>query len=699
MAARARLACLALAVAALSPPGLQAQPTGRVPVSHEALWTMKRVSGPSVSPDGKWVVFSLTEPSYDEKEQVSDLWLVPSDGATAPRRLTATRGGESGAAWSPDSTRLAFAARREGDEASQIYVIDLAGGEAQRVTTLSTGARNPQWRPDGQALLFESTVYPGAVDDEANKKIAAERKARKWKARVYEGFPIRQWDRWRDDMEPHMIVQELRKGAAPRDLLAGTKLVTEKGFRGTPGNSGDGLSAAWTPDGTGVVFVATTESDRSAYANVSYHLWLVPALGGEPTRLTSPPGSYASPAFSQDGKSLFARYEADSGKTYDLTRLVRLAWPGPGAPTVLTAGSDRSVGDFAAAPDGSVYFTAEDAGLVKLYQVPAAGGAVSEPIEVTEGVVGALSVPDAGGALYATWESAVRPAEVVRLDLATRARRPLTDLNGEAVAKIDWQPLRHFWFTSKGGRRIHNMIALPPGFDETKKYPLFVLIHGGAHNMWRDQISLRWNYHLLAQPGYVVLATNYTGSTGFGEKFAQDIIGDPFRTPGNEINEAADEAIKRFAFVDGTRQAAGGASYGGHLANWLQATTTRYKCLVSHAGLINSEVQWGTSDVIWSREVMNLGPPWEQGKVWREQNPIRYAKNFKTPVLVSVGENDFRVPLNNTLEYWSALKRMQVPSRLLVFPDANHWILKPEDSRFFYGEVHAWLKKYLLDGR
>jgi dipeptidyl aminopeptidase/acylaminoacyl peptidase len=239
------------------------------------------------------------------------------------------------------------------------------------------------------------------------------------------------------------------------------------------------------------------------------------------------------------------------------------------------------------------------------------------------------------------------------------------------------------------------MIVLPPAFDETKKYPLFVVIHGGAASMWRDEISLRWNYHLLAKPGYVVLLTNYTGSTGFGEKFAQDIQGDPLKGPGQELNEAADEAVKRFPFIDGTRMAAGGASYGGHLANWLEATTTRYKCLVSHAGEINLESQWGTSDGIYHREIANLGPVWEQGPVWREQNPIRYAAKFQTPMLLSVGEHDFRVPMNETLENWSVLQRRQIPSKLLVWPDANHWILSPEDSRHWYAELWDWLAKWM----
>jgi dipeptidyl aminopeptidase/acylaminoacyl peptidase len=213
--------------------------------------------------------------------------------------------------------------------------------------------------------------------------------------------------------------------------------------------------------------------------------------------------------------------------------------------------------------------------------------------------------------------------------------------------------------------------------------------------MWRDQFFLRWNYHLLARPGYVVLLTDFTGSTGYGEKFAQDIQGDPFIGPANEINDSVDEALRQCKFIDATRLAAAGASYGGHLANWLQATTTRYRCLISHAGLINLESQWGTSDTIYHREAGSGGPHWEGGQVWKEQNPIKFAKNFRTPILLTIGENDFRVPLNQTIENWSVLQRLQIPSRLIVFPEENHWIQRAENSRFFFREVHDWLKKYL----
>jgi dipeptidyl aminopeptidase/acylaminoacyl peptidase len=696
LAAPSRTVLLALGAALLS--AVASAQAAKQPITHETLILMKRVGVPVPSPDGRWVVFSLTEPAYDEKDQVSDLWIVPSDGGAKPRRLTSTKGAESGAAFGPDSRRLAFSARREGDDAAQIYVLDLQGGEAQRVTSLSTGARLPRWRPDGSAILFTSTVYPGAADDEANKKIAAERKAQKFRVRAYDGFPIRYWDKWLDDLQPHVFVQALEPGAKAKDLLAGTKLVAQPGFAGRETDTGSDLDAVWAPDGSAVVFAATTERDRAAWAELSTALWSVPAAGGEPRQVTTARGSYTNPTFSPDGRALYAQFRPEAPKVYVLNRIARLPWPGGGPATIVTATTDRAPSGFELAPDGkTIYFTAEDAGLEKLYSVPAEGGEVTLALDPGEGVYGGLAIPEkaAPPLLFANWASSVRPAEVVRLDLAAKKHVTLTDLAGEKAAQIDWQPPRHFWFTGKAGKKIHNMLVVPAGFDETKKYPLLVLMHGGPASMWRDQITLRWNYHLLARPGYVVLLTDYTGSTGYGEAFAQAIQGDPFRTPGNEINEAADEAIHRFAFIDGSRQCAAGASYGGHLANWMQATTTRYKCLVSHAGLMNAEAQWGTSDTIYGRELMNGGPPWEPTKTWKEQNPIRYAKAFKTPILYSVGENDFRVPLNNTLEAWAVTQRLRIPSRLLVWPEENHWILKAENGKKFYEEVHAWLAKYL----
>jgi dipeptidyl aminopeptidase/acylaminoacyl peptidase len=670
------------------------------PITHEDVWLAKRLGAPAPSPDGNWVIVPVTEPAYDEKEQTADLWIVPADGSAPPRRLTANRAREGGVAWSRDSRRIAFSTKRDGDEVEQIYVLDLAGGgEAVRVTSLSSGASAPQFSPDGSRLLFVSNVYRSARSDEDHKRLAEEQKARKYSARVYEGFPIRHWDKWLEpERRAHLFVQVLDSGAPAKDLLAGTRLADSPGFSGRWSDTGEELDATWTPDGAAIVFSASTNWNTRAYAFSSTDLFRVEAAGSEPVQLTSGGHSWSEPRFSADGGTLYALFEEESRKIYSLTRLAALDWPGVATPRIITSGLDRSLSGFELSHDGRTAFAlAEDAGHEKLYSIPLNGAAARLAFEMTSGAYSNLRIPIAAPTtqLFANWESATSPSELVRIDPDAGRHQALTQFNSERAAGIDWQPVRHFWFTSRRGRRIHSMLVLPPAFDESKRYPLLVLIHGGPHSMWRDQFVVRWNYHLLAAPGYVVLLTNYTGSTGFGEQFARNIQGDPLKTPGEEINQAADEALKRFAFIDASRQCAGGASYGGHLSNWLQATTTRYRCLVSHAGLVNLESQWGTSDSVYQREVMNGGPPWEQGTVWRTQSPIRFAPRFRTPALVTVGESDFRVPLNNALEYWTVLQRQRIPSRLIVFPNENHWILKGEDSRYFYQEVHAWLARWL----
>ncbi|MBE0544206.1 MAG: S9 family peptidase [Verrucomicrobia bacterium] len=669
------------------------------PITHESLWLLKQVGAPAPSPDGRWVVVPVTESAYDEKDEVSDLWLVPGDGSAPPRRFTTAKSKESAPAWSPDSRQIAFTAKRDGDDAAQIYVIAVDGGEARRLTQLALGARAPQWSPDGKSLAFQAPMHRGATNDADNKRIAAERKQAKSKVRVYDSFPVRRWDKWFDDVQTRMFVIAADGSAPARDLLVGTHLLQLPGFRGGFGEgAGDNLQPAWTPDSQSLIFTATTNFDAAAYTEVIHHLYEVPLTGGEPRQLTSGDVSHQRAAFSPDGKRLACITSASKEHYYTLNRLGVAAWPWTGSVAAVAPAFDRSIADFAFSPDSqTVYIMAEEAGRIRVWSTPASGGETRIAVDAPQGVWLSMNVPERAPTpvLFANWEAAHSPAETYRVELSTGRQTRLTSFNVEAGAKIDWAPLREFWFTNKLGRPIHSYLALPPAFDESKKYPLLVLMHGGHASMWRDSITRRWNYHLLAQPGYVVLLTDYVGSTGYGEKFTRDILGDPLRGPADDINAAADEAIRRFTFIDGTRQAAAGASYGGHLANWLEATTTRYKCLISHAGLVSLYSQWATSDVIYHRERMMNGPFWEKPEAWLDQSPSTYAKNFQTPMLLTIGENDFRVPLNNVLEMWSLLQRQRVPSRLLVWPDENHWILKGENSRVFYQEVHQWLERWL----
>ncbi|HEY4302512.1 MAG TPA: S9 family peptidase [Candidatus Didemnitutus sp.] len=668
-------------------------------ITHEDVWLMKRVGSPVPSPDGKWVVFSVTEPAYEAREQWSDLWIKSLADDSAPRRITYSKSPESGVSWSPDSRRIAFSAKREGDEVAQIYVLPLDGGEAERWTNLTLGAHLAKWSPDGSHLLFLSDVFPGAADEAANKRIAKERKERKYNVHASDQFPPRFWNHWLDDKKPHLFVQDARAGAEARDILAGTKLAGEPGFGGALTDEDQVLDAEWTPDGLSVVFTAAVSRDEATHANVVSPIFLLAISGGEPQRLTPGGEAYRQLSFSPDGRALLAVVDAQTpGKIYDLEHLAVIAWPFAGAaPRILAADFDQSVSRYAM-PAGAdrVFFTSEHTGVETLYSVALSGGEVRPEQSPATGCLGNLRA--GGTALVGTWESAVNPPEVFALG---GSPRPLTAFSAERSAKIDWSPVDHFWFTSSRGKKIHNMLVKPAGFDPAKKYPLLLVIHGGAASMWKDAFVIRWNYHLLAAPGYVVLLTDYSGSTGYGEEFARSIQLDPLKGPGDELNEAVDYAIAHYSFVDSSRLAAAGASYGGHLANWLEATTTRFKCIVSHAGEADLVMQWGTSDSIYGREVNSGSPIWGDSKVWREQSPVMQAGNhdkgtgFVTPILITDGEMDFRVPMNNSLMFFTLQQRLGVPSRLLIFPEENHWILKGEDSRYWYGEVQAWLAKWM----
>jgi len=658
-------------------------------MTHEDVWLMKRTGEAIVSPDGKWIAFSVTEPDYDAAKQSTDLWLVPADGSAPSRRLTFSKAAESGAVWSPDGTRLAFSTKREGDDAAQIYILPLQGGEAQRVTSVPSGTSNPQWRPDGKALLFESDYDP----------IAAERKTRKWNARVYETFPIRYWNAWLDEKTPHIFVQELAEGAKARDLLLGTRLAGSAGFAGqfNPTGGGQALNAIWAPDGRSVVFTAYTNRNETMYAETESHLFAVAAGGGEPRQITTPGQSFSDAKFSPKGDALYAlqqRNPVPGGRLYSLSRLVKFSWPDPGKPVFLAETWDRSVSAFTISTDGrTVYLDAEDDGFDKLFEVPAQGGAVKALFDVKRG--GYAGVRPVAGGLIAKFQTSALPPEIVRLDVAAGTHRNLTNFNVERAAQIEAPEPVHFWFTAKNGRRIHNLMVLPPFFDKDKRYPIVIFPHGGPNSMSKDAFSVRWNNHFLAAPGYVVLETNYTGSTGFGEKFADDIERDVLRGPAEEILEAIDEAARRYPYIDKSRQAAIGASYGGYLMNWFNGHTAQFKCLVNHAGAVNNESQYGTNDGGLSRELRMGGPVWEKGGQWNDQSPIRYAGSFRTPTLITQGELDFRVPLSESMTTFKLLQRLKVPARLVLFPEEGHWILKGENNKLHMQEVIGWLKRYL----
>jgi dipeptidyl aminopeptidase/acylaminoacyl peptidase len=346
-------------------------------------------------------------------------------------------------------------------------------------------------------------------------------------------------------------------------------------------------------------------------------------------------------------------------------------------------------------PDGgSLYVEAEDDGTTKLFRFAASGGAPEVVFAPTSGAV--VDLQAEGPVMVGRATGSTDPGQIVRFDPAAKSVRALTAFNKERLAQLCLPKPEHFWFTAKNGRRIHSIVVPPPVLEPGKKYPVLVNPHGGPNSMSADTFSLRWNVHLLTSPGYYLIQTNYTGSTGFGEKFADDIERDVLRGPALETLQAVLEAAKKYPQMDLTRQAAAGASYGGYLMNWYNGTTTQFKALVNHAGAVNNESQYGVNDGGLERELRMGAPIWETGKgQWFDQSPIRYAKTWRTPTLVTQGELDYRVPISESMTTFKLLQRLNVPARYVVFPDEGHWILKGPNSRRHMDEVLAWLKKYL----
>ena len=526
---------------------------------------MQRPGALAASPDGRWFVASVASPAYEDDQKSSDLWIMASDGSTPPRRLTAGKGSEGDPAWSPDSTRIAFSAKREGDDAAQIYVLDLAGGEAQRVTNWPAAARAPRFSPDGRSILFVGLTYPGAVTEEDNRKAAADRKARKYNVRAYDSFPIRHWDRWLDELRPTLVVQPLDGAAPARDLLAGTALRRERGYGGRLGNEGETLEAAWTPDGARRGVCGHREPPRGG------------ARRGEPVAVARGRGRRrAAAAHERRGRLLAARVharrrDADREGAAGLEEVGVHRGP---AGALVVAVARRSHGDHRRVRGRRWASTCPRPTAVACTSSPSAPGTTGcsrcrsraarrrrsarsrrAPTRASPWAARPPRPrwPRSGRApsIRTRWAASISPPAAGRRCRASTPRGPRPSTGSRP---------RNSGSTSRRGKRIHNLLVKPPGFDPGKKYPLFVVIHGGPHNMWKDDFVVRWNYHLLGSPGYVVLLTNYSGSTGFGEDVRAQHPGRPARgagerdQPGGGRGDQALSLHRRLAAGGGRRE-------------------------------------------------------------------------------------------------------------------------------------------------
>jgi dipeptidyl aminopeptidase/acylaminoacyl peptidase len=645
--------------------------TPAFPVTFEDMAAMKRIGAPRVSPDGKWIAYDVSTIDLGANVRRSAIHLVGTDGS-GTRQVTEGTKQDEGPSWSPDGKTLAYVSNKDG-ATKQVYLHDLAAGTSRKLTNLSSGAASIEWVPDGSAIVVSSDVWPDCgVDPKCTEERTAAAEKAPTKARVIDNLFYRHWNAWTEATRAHLIYVPLNGGAV-RDLTPGAQAAEDFDI---------------SPDGKEVAF--TRNTDPRSEISTNSDIFIVPLTGGDARRLTTRTGADASPAYSPDGRYLAYRSQSRAGYESDLWEL----W----LYDRQTGQSRRTATDFpnwiqsiAWSHDSKTLFViAPLKGKTALYEITLDGRAT---LLHDKGGVENVAVAKNGGSLYFGMSTLRRPTDIYAF-LRGGTLRQLTRENDALLARVQMGETSDVWWTGADNAQVQGHLIKPPNFDPSKKYPALVLIHGGPQGAWGDAWSYRWNPQIFASRGYVILMPNPRGSSGFGQQFVEQISGDWAGRVYVDIMNGVD-TFAAMPFVDATRMGAAGGSYGGYMVNWILGHSNRFKALVSHAGVYNLESMYGVTEELWFPEWEFGGNPWDNPELYTKWSPHRFAKNFATPTLVTHGELDFRVPIGEGLQLFTALQRRNVPSRLLYFPDEGHWILKPQNSKLWFQTVGDWFDRWL----
>lgn len=649
-------------------------------ITVEDMWAMKRIGSLALSPDGKWIAFSLTEYSMEQNQGRTDIFLV-STRTGELRQLTTYSGYDGHPVWMPDGKRIAFVSTRDGSP--QIYLLELRGGEARKLTDLPTGVQSFVVSPDGKYFLVQTEVYPEAKTLEESARMDRKRKESKVKARIITRLLYRHWNRWLEGKRRHVYLVAA-DGSVIRDVTPGD-------FDTPPISLGSGHDFTFSPDGKEIAFVRN--EDPVVAISTNNDIFVVPVAGGERKKITESRANDNQPVYSPDGGYIayhaMARpgFEADQ---YDLMLYDRKT----GSIRNLTEQFDRDVDEIVWSPDSRfIYFNSRNEGRRSVFRIRIRDGKIEELIH--DHINTSLAVSPDGRSLYFRRQCSTMPYEIFVFDLKKKKERQLTFVNRERLAQLQMNHVEDFWFESFDGRKVHGFLLKPPFFEPGKKYPMVYLIHGGPQGMWSDDFHYRWNSQMFASPGYIVAMVNFRGSKGYGQWFCDQVSKDWGGGPYKDLMAGLDYLYRTYDFIDTTRVAAAGASYGGFMINWIAGHTDRFRCLVSHDGVAEQVSMYGATEELWFPEWEFGGTPYENPELYDRFSPVRYAKNFKTPMLLIHGEQDFRVPYTQGLQMFTALQRMGVPSKLLYFPDEDHFVTKPQNARLWWNTVLGWIAEWI----
>lgn len=653
------------------------------PITFDDLAAIRRVGAPQLSPDGKWIAYDATTVDLAGNTTHSAIYLVPAAGG-ASRQITDGKKRDEGPVWSPDGKTIAYVSNRDQDS-HQVYLYDVAAGTSRKVSDLQGGAGNLKWLPDSSAVIAVSDIYPDCgVDPACIKQKTAAPAAPQSSARIITSLLYRHWNAWQSPTRSHIVYVPIGGGAA-RDLTPGA-------FDAPAFSLGGGDEFDVSPDGKELVYARDVSDHPELSTNTD--LYVVPIIAGDAKRITSRTGADTSPKYSPDGRYIAYRSQARAGYESDLFELWVMDRSTGQAHRIATD-IDNWIEDYTWAPDAkSIYAVVPERGQNAIYRITldnkteelSRNGSPSAPV-----------VSRDGRTLYYGWSTLASPTEIW-----TATTTPTGNTQAHAVTHVNDDLMRTFEFSSfesaswpgADGTPIQGFVVHPPHFDRTKKYPAIVLIHGGPQGAWSNGWGYRWNPLMFAARGYVILMPNPRGSTGFGQKFVEGVSGDwggkPYIDIMNGVNWFAQQP-----YVDATRIGAAGASYGGYMIDWILGHTDRFKALVSHDGVYNLTSMYGATEELWFPEWEFHGNPWDNPELYTKWSPHMYVKNFKTPTLVIHGERDYRVPIDQGLQLFTALQRRGVPSKMIIFPDEGHWVLKPQNSKLWYQQVGDWLDQWV----
>ena len=668
-------------------------------ITFDDFAAVRAVADPQVAPDGRSVLYSLRTTDVGANRRTGKTFMAAVAGG-APHIFPADEVNASEARWSPDGRRVVYVA------GGQLWIADADGGNRSQVTKLNGGATGPVWSPTGSLIAFTTGVYPDCTTDACSASRDSAAAANPVKAHIANELMFRHWNAWDNGTRSHLFVVA-PDGSGMRDLTPGVR------YDVPPGPFGGSEGYAFSPDGQEMTYTAKDAGRADAWST-DINLYVVPTSGGAPTVITAANlGADQNPVYTPNGRFIAYASQRRAGFESDRWRLM-LYERATKTTRELLPSWDRNADAYFFAPDMSaLYVNTTDAGREKLYRFALEQGTAGAGLVKPRGpaiVVGdhnnaAFTLSADGRTLAWVRDAADQPAEVYSAAVTPNGQadtHQVTHENDSLVARLAVNPVEDFWFRGAGGDSVQGFIVKPPQWQAGRKYPTVLLIHGGPQGAWLDQWHSRWNYQMFAANGFALVIVNPRGSTGYGQRFVDDVSKGWGGKVYTDLMNGLDAALARYAWMDRSRLGAAGGSFGGYMVDWIAGHSTRFKALVSHAGPFNLETMNTATEELWFPEWEYGGDFWNPAAMrdqYRVYSPHLYAKNFKTPTLVTGGELDFRVPYTEDLSMFTALQRQGVASRLVIFPDEGHWVLKPQNQRLWWSEVQSWLVKYLGSNR